>query len=108
VKKATARKPRKPRTPAAPKVRDLRALVAAGKVTAHAAALEAFGLRQGDVVASRVHVDRPAITLITAGGRKVTWPDDEGRVVLTDPEKDGRPRATEHQNVGLVRWKKRG
>lgn len=90
-----------PEVPSAPK-RDLRLEVAQGKISVHAAAAIAFELDEDHVLAHRDRCDESGrvvgVTLVTAGGKKYTWPDDEGKT-LTEAEKDGQPRDTPHRNM---------
>jgi hypothetical protein len=56
-------------------------------------ALAAFGLTPAHVAGSREQGGK--IRILTRGGQKLTYPDDVGRT-LTESEKDGACRTTEH------------
>jgi hypothetical protein len=56
-------------------------------------ARRAWGLESEHLAAARN--DHGAITLVTKGGRKLTYPGPVTR--LTESEKDGQPRPAEHR-----------
>lgn len=61
-----------------------------GRLTPLERAMLAFGLEEAHVLGSKVH-EKPEgveVVIVTQGGQRLRWPQDEGRV-LAQHEKDG-------------------
>jgi hypothetical protein len=80
-------------------------LVAMGKMSVHQAAAAAFDLEPEHVLSHRDVLNErgetTGVVIVTAGGRTCRWPEDDGVMKLTEPEKDGQPRDTPHRNMTL-------
>lgn len=62
-----------------------------GKLTPVERAMLAFGLEPEHVMASKIHPQEDGsveVVILTQGGRRLRWPQDEGRI-LVQHEKDG-------------------
>lgn len=83
---------------------DLRNAVLTGKLTACEAAKISFGLEDHHILGGR-DVDG-GYSLVTGGGVRLRWPDDEGRV-LTASEKGDDVRVAQ-DSAGIKRFEKKG
>lgn len=82
-------------------------LVIAGRMSARDALMVAFDLEPAHVV-KFTDLGKGRVEVITAGGQRVIWPDDEGRKKLTEPQKDGQPRPHDGRRDSLRNAAKAG